>query len=257
MLSLAEPFGPYWVTAHRFTWIYTLCCYWPSGCRKSQITAGEARRISAEIRDTQRPADNYFKGHVSKQTLVPLSGLRERKSCPFPVQLAPHILSASPSWTFTLVLFSPGGSVVKNPAANAGDVGSIPGLERFPGEGNGNPLQYSCLENPMDRVARRATVHGVSKESDTVQQLNNNNNLYTVEFGFSGVHTHTHTHTQQCLTLCDPVGCSLPGFSVHGISQARILEWFPISYSGDLPDPGYNMCLSCLLHCQADYHCAT
>ena len=58
--------------------------------------------------------------------------------------------------------------MLKNPAANAGDVGSIPGLERFPGEGNGNPLQYSCLENPMDRVARWAAVQGVSKESDTV-----------------------------------------------------------------------------------------
>ena len=45
----------------------------------------------------------------------------------------------------------PGGSVVKNPPANAGDVGLIPGLGRTPGEGNGNPLQYSCLGNPMDR----------------------------------------------------------------------------------------------------------
>ena len=44
-----------------------------------------------------------------------------------------------------------GGLVVKNPPANAGDVGSIPGLGRSPGEGNGNPLQYSCLGNPLDR----------------------------------------------------------------------------------------------------------
>ena len=44
----------------------------------------------------------------------------------------------------------PGGSVVKNPSANAGDAGSIPGSGRSSGEGNGNPLQYSCLENPMD-----------------------------------------------------------------------------------------------------------
>ena len=53
------------------------------------------------------------------------------------------------------------GSVVKNPSANAGDLGSIPGLEKFPREGNGKPLQYSCLRNPMDREAWRATVHGV------------------------------------------------------------------------------------------------
>ena len=44
----------------------------------------------------------------------------------------------------------PGGSVVKNPPANAGDIGSIPGPGRSPGRGNGNPLQYSCLENPVE-----------------------------------------------------------------------------------------------------------
>ena len=56
--------------------------------------------------------------------------------------------------------------VVKNLSANAGDtgeVGSIPGLGRSPREGNGYPLLYSCLENPMDRGAWRATVHGVPK----------------------------------------------------------------------------------------------
>ena len=56
--------------------------------------------------------------------------------------------------------------MVKDPPANAGDVreaGSIPGSGRFPGEGNGNPLQYSSLENSMDRGAWRATVHGVTK----------------------------------------------------------------------------------------------
>ena len=51
----------------------------------------------------------------------------------------------------------------KASAYNAGDPGSIPGLEISPGEGNGNPLQYSCLENPMDREAWWATVHGVAK----------------------------------------------------------------------------------------------
>ena len=51
------------------------------------------------------------------------------------------------------------GSGVKASASNAGDQGSIPGLGRSPGEGNGNPLQYSCLKNPMDREAWQATVH--------------------------------------------------------------------------------------------------
>ena len=60
----------------------------------------------------------------------------------------------------------PGGSVVKNMPANAGDAGSIPGLRRSPGEGNGNPSQYSCLRNLMDRGVWRATVHGITKESD-------------------------------------------------------------------------------------------
>ena len=57
----------------------------------------------------------------------------------------------------------PGGSEDKVSACNIQDLGSIPGLGRSPGEGNGNPLQYSCLENPMDRGAWRATVHGVAK----------------------------------------------------------------------------------------------
>ena len=57
----------------------------------------------------------------------------------------------------------PGGSVVKNPPANARDVSSIPESGGSPGVGNGNPLQYSCLENSMDRGAWRATVHGVAK----------------------------------------------------------------------------------------------
>ena len=57
----------------------------------------------------------------------------------------------------------PGGSAVKNLSANTGDVGSIPGSGRSPGEGNGNPLQYSCLENPTDRRAWEATVYGVPR----------------------------------------------------------------------------------------------
>ena len=60
----------------------------------------------------------------------------------------------------------PGGARIKNPPANAGDirdVGSIPGSGRSPGEANGNPVQYSCLENRMDRGAWQAAVHGLEK----------------------------------------------------------------------------------------------
>ena len=69
----------------------------------------------------------------------------------------------------------PAGAVVENPPVNAGDtgdVGSIPGMGRSPGGGSGDPLQYSCLENPLDRGAWWATFHGVAKS-----------------------HTHTYTHT--------------------------------------------------------------
>ena len=62
----------------------------------------------------------------------------------------------------------PGGLAVKNPAASSGDADSVPELERSPREGNGNPLQYSCLGSLMDRGAWRVTVHGVTKESDTI-----------------------------------------------------------------------------------------
>ena len=58
---------------------------------------------------------------------------------------------------------SPPSSVGKESACNAGDLGSSPGSRRSPGEGNGNPLQFSCLENPMDKGAWRATVHGVAR----------------------------------------------------------------------------------------------
>ena len=58
----------------------------------------------------------------------------------------------------------PGGSDSEESACNAGDLGSIPGLGKSPGVGKGNPLQYSCLENPMYRGAWRATVHGVESQ---------------------------------------------------------------------------------------------
>ena len=61
----------------------------------------------------------------------------------------------------------PGDSAIKNLPANAGDSGSISGPERFPGEGNGNSLQYSCLGNPLDRGAWWATVYRAAKELDT------------------------------------------------------------------------------------------
>ena len=64
-----------------------------------------------------------------------------------------------------------GESVVKNPPANSGDTGLIPGLGRSPGGGNGNPLQYSCWDNPTDRGAWWATVHRVTKSWTRLKRL--------------------------------------------------------------------------------------
>ena len=65
----------------------------------------------------------------------------------------------------------PGGEMVKSPPANAGDVDLIPGSGKFPGERNGNPLQYSFLGNPTDREAWRATVHRVAKDFGLIPGL--------------------------------------------------------------------------------------
>ena len=89
----------------------------------------------------------------------------------YPFQIC-RVFSNVPCFIFSLVVSLatkciniisgfPGGSGSKESACNAGDQGSISGLERSPGEGNGNPLQYSCLENSMDRGAWWATVYGV------------------------------------------------------------------------------------------------
>ena len=87
---------------------------------------------------------------------------------------APYIITLP----VTQVSGFPGGSVVKNPPASAGDardVSSISGSGRSPGVGNGNPLQYSCLGNPMDRGGWWAIVHRVTEVSDMTEWLNNNN----------------------------------------------------------------------------------
>ena len=79
------------------------------------------------------------------------------------------------------------GGLVKNLPANAGDADLIPGSERSPGEGNGNPLQYSCLENSMDRGAWQVMANGVRKESDTTERLNNNKRILDPSPPFSKV----------------------------------------------------------------------
>ena len=121
--------------------------------------------------------------------------------------------------------------MIKNPPANAGgtrDVGSVPALGRSPGEGHGNPLQYSCLENPMDRGAWWVTIHGVEKSraqmkqfsivacvssakkmpTDSSRTLVEKKKLNLLSVQFSSV-------AQSCPTLCDPMNRSMPGLPVH------------------------------------------
>ena len=133
---------------------------------------------------------------------------------------------------------------VKCLAYNVGDLGSIPGLGRSSGEGNGNPLQDSCLEHPMDRGAWWATVHRVTKSRTQLSNF-----TFSLHFGLwlsphpgflsalrlcSRVLIPSYPElavvSQLCLTLRDSMDCSLPGSSVHGILQARILEWAAISF---------------------------
>ena len=95
----------------------------------------------------------------------------------------------------------PGGTSNKEPACQCSkelrDMGSIPGSGRSPGGGHGNSLQYSCLQNPMDRGSWRAMVHNVAKSWTWLKQLQ-----------FSSV-------AQSCPTLCDPMNRSTPGLPVH------------------------------------------
>ena len=94
---------------------------------------------------------------------------------------------------------NPGGPDGEGSVCNAGDPGSLPGSGRSPGEGHGNPLWYSCLENPMDKRAWRATwteqtpVHGVEKSWTRVSNYR------------ARAHTHTHTHTQLFCSLLLPL----------------------------------------------------
>ena len=93
------------------------------------------------------------------------SGKWQKEQYVIPSWASPFLCRGS--WACTSLLEGfPGGSVVKHPSANAASAGLIPGSGRSPGEGNGNPLQYSCLRNPLERGVWRAAVHGVTKESD-------------------------------------------------------------------------------------------
>ena len=92
-------------------------------------------------------------------------------------------------YEFTYYQGFPGGSEVKASAWNAGDLGSIPGLGRSPGGGNGTPLQYSCLENPMDGGAWWAIAHGVAKSQTWLSD-------FTFTFHFHALEKAMATHSR-------------------------------------------------------------
>ena len=97
---------------------------------------------------------------------------------------------------------------------------------RSSGGGNDNPFQYSCLENPLDRGAWWAIVHGVTEELDRTQRLNNNNNDQKCLKAAAAAKS-----LQSYLTLCNPLDGSPPGSPIPGILQARTLEWVAIAFS--------------------------
>ena len=94
------------------------------------------------------------------------------------------------------------------------------------GEGNGNPLQCSCLENPRDSRAWWAAIYGVTQSRTRLKRLSSSSSSKLIMIVI-----------QSCLILSEPINCSLPGFSVHEILQARLLEWVAISFFKNLPDP--------------------
>ena len=100
--------------------------------------------------------------------------------------------------------------MVKNPPANAGDADSIPGSGRYPGEGNGNPLQYSHLENPMDRGAWQATVNGVTKNgihlNNTTTTTSNRSLFFSASKPASAPHLATYCALMVCVSP-QPVHC--------------------------------------------------
>ena len=128
-------------------------------------------------------------------------------------------------WVSQLVL------VVKNLPADGGDrrdTGSIPGLGRSPEGGHGNPVQYSCLENPMDRGARETTDHS-HKELDMTDACTHAHHLKEVQFS---------SVTQSCPTLCDPIDSIAHQSPLSmGILQARILEWVAMPSSRGSSQP--------------------
>ena len=133
----------------------------------------------------------------------------------------------------------PGGSDGRASVYNAGDLGSIPGLGRYQGEGNGNPRQDYCLEIPWTEEPGRLQAHGVAKSqtqlSDFTFTSKEHQGLISFRMDWC---VFPYSVTQLCPTLCHPMDCSPPGFSVHGIIPARRWSELLLSLSGNFSDSG-------------------
>ena len=121
--------------------------------------------------------------------------------------------------------------VVKNPPANAGDIrdtGSVSGLGRSPGEGHGNPLQYSCLGNPMDRGAWWATVHGVARSQTRLKWLNMHTCIYPTEWDYFPQHLYRFPLTSNAPGF--QFSASLPSLAV---CLSHFCKTFPLWIQND------------------------
>ena len=182
----------------------------------------------------------------------------------------PQIFQWLSFWQSTIKGF-PGGSEGEVSDCNPGDLGSAPGLGKSPGEGNANPLQYSCLGNSMDGGAWWARVHEIPKSQSTIGSMLFERPpwppLWEVYLSFSyflsyqpllNPHiAHHTTHTRHRMYTVSPRDqllsqvwllvtpwTALPGFSVHGISQARMLDWVSTSSSRASSWPRNQTCVS-------------
>ena len=124
----------------------------------------------------------------------------------------------------------PGGSEGKESACNAGDPGQIPRWGRPPGEGNGNPLQYSCLETPVDRGAWRAAVHRVAQSWTRLKQLNSSTHIYYTESESVSHSVMSDSAIAQTIASQAPLSMEF--------SRQEYWNGLPFLYSGGLSDPG-------------------
>ena len=147
--------------------------HFPSKSRKTRVSFSGAGLPGMPTPKLLAVPSNYFWLPQSTGNLggAPTPDMRKRHGALHPEANLPTVFHFLSEFTTTMCVVRlwatkyglPGGSAVRNPPANAGDMGSIPGSRRSAGEGNGNPLQDSCPENPADIGAWRATIHGVAK----------------------------------------------------------------------------------------------